>query len=68
MFPDFHFKTHNYRDAYFMSKSKGRRLKQGDVYFKKRRVILMKLENFVIVSFNASLDSIYIELNLRNTK
>ena len=56
---DFHFKiTHKYcifSNKYtrrlFSVKAKGRHLLEEDDYLKKRRVIHMKFENFVIVSF-----------------
>ena len=49
--------------TYLMSKFsvavyiKGQRLKEGGAYFKKRRVILIKSENFVIVFFKITLNN-----------
>ena len=34
----------------------GRRLKEGDVYFKVRRVIHLKIQNFVIASFQITIN------------
>ena len=63
MFPDFYFKfTHKYRISSNVVALKavhirGWRLKEGGTYFKKRRVIHMKFENFVIISFQITINN-----------